>query len=63
MANLVYKRVSTDQQSTSRQNLALDEAGIEDPIVFSPSTCRARSRAFSARPAWSPPSGPRSTKG
>ncbi|MFD7620947.1 recombinase family protein [Streptomyces sp. NPDC059802] len=34
MANLVYKRVSTDQQSTDRQNLVLDEAGIEDPIVF-----------------------------
>ncbi|MGY0063407.1 recombinase family protein [Streptomyces sp. LZ34] len=34
MANLVYKRVSTDQQSTSRQNLVLDEAGIEDPVVF-----------------------------
>ncbi|MCT9113697.1 recombinase family protein [Streptomyces mirabilis] len=34
MANLVYKRVSTDQQSTGRQNLVLDEAGIEDPIVF-----------------------------
>ncbi|MDV9168573.1 recombinase family protein [Streptomyces sp. W16] len=29
MANLVYKRVSTD-----RQNLVLDEAGIEDPVVF-----------------------------
>ncbi|MEU9758712.1 recombinase family protein [Streptomyces sp. NPDC047987] len=34
MANLVYKRVSTDQQSTDRQNLVLDEAGIEDPVVF-----------------------------
>ncbi|CAL9637112.1 recombinase family protein [Streptomyces sp. enrichment culture] len=34
MANLVYKRVSTDQQSTARQNLILDEAGIEDPVVF-----------------------------
>ncbi|GHG29239.1 recombinase family protein [Streptomyces filamentosus] len=34
MANLVYKRVSTDQQSTGRQNLVLDEAGIEDPVVF-----------------------------
>ncbi|MEE1752923.1 recombinase family protein [Streptomyces sp. SP18CS02] len=34
MANLVYKRVSTDQQSTARQNLVLHEAGIEDPIVF-----------------------------
>ncbi|MEK8168798.1 hypothetical protein NKH77_00245 [Streptomyces sp. M19] len=29
MANLVCKRVSTDQQSTDRQNLVLDEAGIE----------------------------------
>lgn len=28
------KRVSTDQQSTARQNLVLDEAGIEDPVVF-----------------------------
>ncbi|MCJ1676254.1 recombinase family protein [Streptomyces sp. APSN-46.1] len=34
MANLVYKRVSTAQQSTARQNLVLDEAGIEDPVVF-----------------------------
>ncbi|MGW2936125.1 recombinase family protein [Streptomyces sp. NPDC001156] len=34
MANLVYKRVSTDQQSTDRQNLVLDEAEIEDPVVF-----------------------------
>ncbi|MFB7918134.1 recombinase family protein [Streptomyces sp. NPDC056061] len=34
MANLVYKRVSTDQQSTDRQNLVLNEAGIEDPVVF-----------------------------
>ena len=34
MANLVYKRVSTGQQSTDRQNLVLDEAGIEDPVVF-----------------------------
>ncbi|MGV9315072.1 recombinase family protein, partial [Streptomyces sp. NPDC003691] len=34
MANPVYKRVSTDQQSTARQNLVLDEAGIEDPVVF-----------------------------
>ncbi|MFE5085986.1 recombinase family protein [Streptomyces mirabilis] len=32
MANLVYKRVSTDQQSTARQ--VLDEAGIEDPVAF-----------------------------
>ncbi|MFC9536005.1 recombinase family protein [Streptomyces sp. NPDC056975] len=34
MANLVYKRVSTDQHSTARQDLVLDEAGIEDPVVF-----------------------------
>ncbi|WP_330334679.1 hypothetical protein OHS33_36235 [Streptomyces sp. NBC_00536] len=34
VANLVYKRVSTARQSTARQNLALDEAGIEDPVVF-----------------------------
>ncbi|WP_167518457.1 recombinase family protein, partial [Streptomyces albidochromogenes] len=34
MANLVYKRVSTDRQSTDRQNLVLDEAGIEDLVVF-----------------------------
>ncbi|MFI6661457.1 recombinase family protein [Streptomyces sp. NPDC050523] len=27
-------RVSTDQQSTARQNLVLDEAGIEGPVVF-----------------------------
>jgi DNA invertase Pin-like site-specific DNA recombinase len=34
VANLVYKRVSTDQQSADRQNLVLAEAGIEDPVVF-----------------------------
>lgn len=34
MANLVYKRVSADQQSTARQNLVLDEAGIEGPVDF-----------------------------
>ncbi|WP_406457874.1 recombinase family protein [Streptomyces sp. NBC_00876] len=34
MANLVYKRVPTDQQSTARQNLVLEETGIEDPIPF-----------------------------
>jgi DNA invertase Pin-like site-specific DNA recombinase len=34
VANLVYKRVSTDQQSTARQDLVLAEAGIEDPRVF-----------------------------
>lgn len=34
MANLVYKRVPTDQQSTDRQNLVLDAAGIEAPVVF-----------------------------
>ncbi|MFD0385836.1 recombinase family protein [Streptomyces stramineus] len=34
MANLVYKRVSTDQQSTARQDLVLAEAGIEGPVVF-----------------------------
>ncbi|GAA2693126.1 recombinase family protein [Streptomyces lunalinharesii] len=34
MADLVYKRVSTGQQSTARQDLVLREAGIEDPVVF-----------------------------
>ncbi|MFE4872070.1 recombinase family protein [Streptomyces sp. NPDC056682] len=34
MADLVYKRVSTDQQSTARQNLVLAEAGIDDPVAF-----------------------------
>lgn len=34
VANLVYKRVSTDQQSTARQNLVLDDAGIAAPVVF-----------------------------
>ncbi|MFD0786522.1 recombinase family protein, partial [Micromonospora azadirachtae] len=34
MANLVYKRVSTDQQSTARQDVVLAEAGIEDPVVL-----------------------------
>ncbi|MGW5418621.1 hypothetical protein [Streptomyces sp. NPDC003943] len=27
-------RVPTDQQLTARQNRVLDEAGIEDPVVF-----------------------------
>ncbi|WP_432161425.1 hypothetical protein [Streptomyces sp. NRRL F-5630] len=35
MANLVYKRVSTDQQSTARQNLVLAEVGIEEPPAAS----------------------------
>ncbi|MDT0332110.1 recombinase family protein [Nocardiopsis lambiniae] len=30
-ANPVCKRAWTDQQSTARRNLVLDEAGIEDP--------------------------------
>ncbi|WP_454345425.1 hypothetical protein [Streptomyces canus] len=34
MANLVYKRATTGQQSTARQDLILEEAGIEDPVVF-----------------------------
>lgn len=34
MGNLIYKRVSTDQQSTARQNLVLDEAWIQDPVTF-----------------------------
>ncbi|MEV7239327.1 hypothetical protein AB0N06_37325 [Streptomyces sp. NPDC051020] len=34
MANLVYKRVPTDQQSTAPQNLVLTEAVFEDPAVF-----------------------------
>lgn len=34
MANLVHQRQSTDQQSTARQNLVLDEAGIQDPVAF-----------------------------
>ncbi|WP_331763952.1 recombinase family protein [Streptomyces anthocyanicus] len=34
MANLVYKRVSTDQQSTARQDVVLAEAAIEDLVVF-----------------------------
>jgi DNA invertase Pin-like site-specific DNA recombinase len=34
VADLVYKRVSTDQQSTARQDLVLAEAGIKDPVVF-----------------------------
>ncbi|WP_242436032.1 hypothetical protein [Streptomyces sp. Root369] len=54
MANLVYKRVSTDQQSTVRQNLVLGEAGIEDPVVLrggraappaAPTRCSGRSSA------------------
>jgi hypothetical protein len=52
MANLVYKRVSTDQQSTDRQNLVLDEAGIEAP---------SRSRRRPAHPAASTRSSDRSS--
>ncbi|MFF9852122.1 recombinase family protein [Streptomyces litmocidini] len=33
-ANLVHKRVSADRQSTARQDLVLDETGIEDPVVL-----------------------------
>lgn len=33
-ANLVYTRVPTDQRSTDRQNLVLDETGIENPVAF-----------------------------
>ncbi|MEU6546412.1 hypothetical protein [Streptomyces sp. NPDC046859] len=32
--DLVPKRVSTDQRSTARQDLVLEEAGIEDPVVY-----------------------------
>ncbi|WP_277743647.1 hypothetical protein [Streptomyces sp. LX-29] len=28
MANLLYQRVTTDERSTDRQNLVLDEAGM-----------------------------------
>ncbi|MFD8412055.1 hypothetical protein ACFV2Q_09880 [Streptomyces sp. NPDC059650] len=34
MTSLIYKRVSTDQQSTARQDLVREEAGNEDPVVF-----------------------------
>lgn len=34
MANLIYKRVSTDQQSTARQNVVLADAQIDDPTIF-----------------------------
>lgn len=53
MVNLVYKRVSTDQQSTNRQNLVLSEAGIEDPVEFD--------EAASTPPAASTPSNARSS--
>jgi DNA invertase Pin-like site-specific DNA recombinase len=39
MTNLVYKRVSTDQQSIARQNLVVDEAGIEDPVTSEEQAC------------------------
>ncbi|MEU6673787.1 hypothetical protein [Streptomyces sp. NPDC046925] len=42
MADLVYKRVSTDQQSTARQDFVLAEAGMDDPRVFE-TAARARS--------------------
>ncbi|MFE1790879.1 hypothetical protein ACFW7J_21195 [Streptomyces sp. NPDC059525] len=51
MANLVYKR-ATDQQSTARQDLVLDEAGIEDLVAF---------RRTAAPPAASTPSSARSS--
>ncbi|MFE0683453.1 recombinase family protein [Streptomyces sp. NPDC058961] len=34
MTNLVYKRVSTDEQSNDRQTLVLAEAGIDSPVEF-----------------------------
>ncbi|MGY4985603.1 hypothetical protein [Streptomyces nigrescens] len=66
MANLIYKRVSTDQQSTARQNLVLDEAGIEDPMVFeeeagTSSRCSGSMRSAAAgmsSPSRSRPMGP-----
>lgn len=38
MADLIYKRVSTDRQSTDRQNIVLADAQIEDPVVFEESS-------------------------
>ncbi|WP_405578384.1 hypothetical protein [Streptomyces sp. NBC_01092] len=47
MANLVYKRVPTDQQSADRQNLVLAEAGIENRVMFEEEA--STSSRFSAR--------------
>nr|WP_019763255.1 hypothetical protein [Streptomyces sp. WAC04770] len=50
MANLVYKRVSTGQQSTVRLDLGPAEAGIKGPVVFeeSPGTSSRSSDPSSA---------------
>lgn len=34
VADLVHQRVSTGQQSTGRQNLAPNEADVNEPVVF-----------------------------
>lgn len=52
---------ATDQQSTDRQNLVLDEAGIEDPVPAPPLTTRdtvARETPASAATASSVGRGP-----
>lgn len=62
-ANPTYKRVSTDQQSTARQNLVLDEAGTGDPVVLEEDTgTSSRPRSLqrpksSALPAYARPGG------
>ena len=52
MANLACKRVSTGQQPAARQDLVLDEAGIEDPVVL-----EEDGGTSSRLHPWSPPSG------
>ena len=49
MASLIDKRVSTDQQSVARQNLVLDEAGIEDRFAFEEAAGPSRLHPCSAR--------------
>ncbi|MEU9955130.1 hypothetical protein [Streptomyces sp. NPDC050982] len=51
MANLVHKRVSTGQQPTARKNLALEETGIEDPVVLKEDPPRPRGQQGGRRPA------------
>lgn len=45
VANLVYKWVSVNQQSTARLNLVLDEAGIENPVRVRPGRGRSAGRS------------------
>ncbi|WP_231331986.1 hypothetical protein [Actinomadura graeca] len=55
MANLIYKRVSADQQSTARQSLVLDEARIADLVTFEEQAGTSSRRYPLQRPSWGDP--------